>query len=136
MTTASKTAEDARQSGGTISANISLEQAQMMTANDRILQAKSDYAAAEKTGDKAGMAAASKVAEDARNNGGTIASTTSYAGAREVVANATILQAKIDYVVAYKNKDAQGMAEASKEADEARKNGGTISASTSFTRAR
>ncbi len=126
MAEAIKLAEDARKNGGTISSNATLKETKKFIANDQILQAKQDYAIAIKAGDRTAMAQASKLAEDARKNGGTIASTVTLEQTKEIVANDQIIRAKQDYAIAQKAGDKAGMATASKLADEARKNGGTI----------
>jgi DNA repair exonuclease SbcCD ATPase subunit len=102
-------------------------------ANEAIIKAKEDYAAAEAIGDTAGMAAAHSAAETAREAGGTISSETTL---QQALANKAIIKAKEDYDAAKAIGDKAGMESAKKSADAARVAGGTITAETTLQQAR
>ncbi|MDQ6419790.1 hypothetical protein RB620_10140 [Paenibacillus sp. LHD-117] len=128
MATASKLAEEARKNGGTISSNVTLSDTKVMVANEQILKAKQDYEIAQKAGNSAGMRTATAAADAARASGGTISSQVTLDQAKTIVANEQIYIAKTDYAAAQKASDSAGMKAAERLAEQARKNGGTISA--------
>ncbi|HIW32719.1 MAG TPA: hypothetical protein IAA29_08020 [Candidatus Paenibacillus intestinavium] len=127
MATASELADQARQNGGTISSNVTLEQAKVMVANEQILKSKEEYDIALKAGNEAAMKTSSEQAAQARKNGGSISSNVTLEQAKVIVANEQIVQAKKDYAVAEKKEDKAAMSVAIETANKARQSGGTIS---------
>jgi cell wall-associated NlpC family hydrolase len=90
-------AAEGRRMGGTISSEDDLEVARRIVANERILAAKQRWQEAFKAGDKAGMDAAARDAEEARKMGGTISSDDDLEEAQRTVANQLILSAKEEW---------------------------------------
>ncbi|MCR2805202.1 hypothetical protein [Paenibacillus soyae] len=135
MAAASKLADEARKNGGTISSNVTLNEAKVIVANEQVIKAKQDYANAEKIGNTAEMQAAKSAAAVARRNGATITSNVTLEEAKIIVANETIVQAKKDYAIAEKTGDMSGKQAAKEVAAHSRENGGTISADVTLTQA-
>lgn len=119
-------ASAARTEGGTLLASDSLSASMKIAGNEKILAAKQMWIEGEKANDGALKAKAEQLAQEGRAMGGTIRSADTLEQAQQQVANERILQAKKKYEEAAANGDRAAMDQAAKEAEAARKAGGTI----------
>ncbi|MCM3269588.1 C40 family peptidase [Paenibacillus elgii] len=122
---ADKLAAEGRGMGGSISREIDLELAQNIVANERILDARTAWLAADKRGDEVGKRRAEQEARDARKAGGTIPNC-DLDEMKRMIGNQMILSSKIMWAEAHKDQDAAKKEQAEKLAAKGRAMGGTI----------